>query len=112
MIELHQDLRNEGDFGEPTNRPPLSIHRKLNLHAKRLATLKKCSIEEALAHIIDNRIKSIGCELNGPTSEATHIYHPHTHLHTAFLTLISQWRQAIEIGNHNADHGAHVSKSS
>ena len=51
-------------------------------------------------------------ELNSPTSEATHIYHPHTHLHTAFLTLISQWRQAIEIGNHNADHGAHVSKSS
>jgi hypothetical protein len=63
MIELNQDLRNEGDFGEPTNRPPLSIHRKLNLHAKRLATLKKCSIEEALAHIVDNRIKSIGCEL-------------------------------------------------
>jgi hypothetical protein len=51
-------------------------------------------------------------ELNDPTSEATHIYHPHTHLHTTFLTLILQWRQAIEIGNHNADHGAHVSKSS
>ena len=51
-------------------------------------------------------------ELNGATSETTHIYHPHTHLHSAFLTLISQWRQAIEIGNHSADHGAHVSKSS
>ena len=63
MIELNQDLRNEGDFGESTNRPPLSIHRKLNLHAKRLATLKKCSIDEALAHIINNGIKSIGCEL-------------------------------------------------
>jgi DNA-binding NarL/FixJ family response regulator len=63
MIELNQDLRNAGDFGAPTNRPPLSIHRKLNLHAKRLATLKKCSIEEALAHIINNGIKSIACEL-------------------------------------------------
>jgi DNA-binding NarL/FixJ family response regulator len=63
MIELNQDLRNEGDLGEPTSKPPLCIHRKLNLYAQRLATLKKCSIEEALAKIIDNGIKSIGCEL-------------------------------------------------
>ena len=63
MIELNQDLRNGGDAAKHTSKPPLSIHRKLNLHAQRLATLKKCSIDDALAHIINNGIKSIGCEL-------------------------------------------------
>jgi hypothetical protein len=55
-------------------------------------------------------IRVIG--LNGLTSEASHIYHPHTHHHTAYHTLASQWRQTIEIGNHNEIHGAYVSKSS
>ena len=63
MIELNQDFRNEGDAGKHTSKQPLSIHRKLNLHAQRLATLKKCSIDEALAQIINNGIKSTGCEL-------------------------------------------------
>ena len=70
MISLNQDLRNEGDLGEHASRPPLSIHRKLNLHAQRLAALKKCSMEEALAQIIDHGIKSTGCELEAdPVSD-------------------------------------------
>jgi len=69
VIELNQDLRNEGDSGAHTGKPPLSFHRKLNLHAKKLAALKKCSMAEALAQIIDTGIKSIGCELEaGPVS--------------------------------------------
>lgn len=48
-------------------------------------------------------------ELNGVTSEATHIYHPHTPLISAYRTLISQWRQAYDIGIANAAAGAKVS---
>ncbi len=68
----------------------------------------RCPDDEALKRGEGIRI----IELNGLTSEATHIYHPHTPLLSAYQTLISQWRQAIEIGNHNAEHGANVSKSS
>lgn len=48
-------------------------------------------------------------ELNGVTSEATHIYHPHTPLLSGYRTLISQWRQACDIGVANAAAGARVS---
>jgi putative hemolysin len=68
----------------------------------------RCRDEEALKRGEGIRI----IELNGLTSEATHIYHPHTPLLTAYKTLVSQWTQAIEIGNHNAENGANVSKSS
>jgi hypothetical protein len=47
-------------------------------------------------------------ELNGVTSEATHIYHPHTSLIAAYRTLFSQWRQAYDIGSANAAAGAKV----
>ena len=63
MNKLILDLKNEIYLGVPNSKPLLSIQRKLNLHTKRLATLKKCSISEALAQIINNGIKSIGCEL-------------------------------------------------
>lgn len=66
----------------------------------------RCSDEEALKRGEGIRV----IELNGLTSEATHIYHPHTPLLYAYKTLVSQWTQAIEIGNHNAKHGADVSK--
>ena len=42
-------------------------------------------------------------ELNGVTSEATHIYHPGTPLTTAYRVLMRQWRIAFEIG---AEHQA------
>ncbi len=48
-------------------------------------------------------------ELNGVTSEATHIYHPHTPLMTGYRTLIQQWRHAYDIGVANAANGAPVS---
>ncbi len=48
-------------------------------------------------------------ELNGVTSEATHIYHPHTPLLVGYRTLISQWRQAYDIGVENVATGASVS---
>ena len=63
MRKLNRDSKNKSDLGEPISKPLLFIHRKLNLHAKRLATLKKISIYEALAQIINNGIKSMGCEL-------------------------------------------------
>jgi hypothetical protein len=40
-------------------------------------------------------------ELNGVTSEATHIYHPGTPLITAYRVLMQQWRIAFEIGEEN-----------
>jgi membrane protein DedA with SNARE-associated domain/pimeloyl-ACP methyl ester carboxylesterase len=48
-------------------------------------------------------------ELNGVTSEATHIYHPGTPLLDGYRTLVSQWRHACDIGMANAAAGAKVS---
>ena len=45
-------------------------------------------------------------ELNGVTSEATHIYAPGASLVAAYRTLFEQWRLAFEIGAANAAQGA------
>ena len=47
-------------------------------------------------------------ELNGVTSEATHIYDRATPLLEAYRTLFEQWRIAYEIGGINAADGAEV----
>lgn len=65
----------------------------------------RCPDEEALRKGEGIRL----IELNGVTSEATHIYHPHTSLLIAYRTLISQWRQAYDIGITNAAAGAKIS---
>ncbi|MEM7147363.1 MAG: alpha/beta fold hydrolase [Verrucomicrobiota bacterium] len=44
-------------------------------------------------------------ELNGVTSEATHVYHPATPLVNAWRTLMSQWKIAFQIGAINASNG-------
>ena len=44
-------------------------------------------------------------ELNGVTSEATHIYHPGTPLLRAYRVLMTQWRIAFEIGAENRRSG-------
>ena len=41
-------------------------------------------------------------ELNGVTSEATHIYDPKNSLWNAYKVLFEQWRIAFEIGAHNS----------
>ncbi len=45
-------------------------------------------------------------ELNGVSSEATHIYDPKISLFQAYRTLFAQWRIAFEIGNENRKLGA------
>ncbi|HKZ81573.1 MAG TPA: alpha/beta fold hydrolase [Pyrinomonadaceae bacterium] len=45
-------------------------------------------------------------ELNGVTSEATHIYDPRNSLLTAYSVLCEQWRLAFEIGFQNGKLGA------
>jgi len=45
-------------------------------------------------------------ELNGLTSEATHIYDPRISLREAWATLFEQWRLAFEIGAANRRRGA------
>jgi membrane protein DedA with SNARE-associated domain len=45
-------------------------------------------------------------ELNGVTSEATHIYHPGASLLAGWRTLFVQWRLAFEIGSANVKRGA------
>jgi len=45
-------------------------------------------------------------ELNGVTSEATHIYQPGASLLAAYRTLFTQWRLAFEIGAANVKRGA------
>lgn len=44
-------------------------------------------------------------ELNGVTSEATHIYDPKLSLFDAYRVLFRQWRIAFEIGNLNRARG-------
>jgi len=56
---------------------------------------------EALRH--GERFKII--ELNGVTSEATHIYDPGLGLLEAYRTLCEQWRIAFEIGRQNRERG-------
>ncbi|HVR29976.1 MAG TPA: hypothetical protein VMS86_10635 [Thermoanaerobaculia bacterium] len=45
-------------------------------------------------------------EVNGVTSEATHIYEPGASLRAAYRTLFAQWRLAFEIGAANVRAGA------
>jgi hypothetical protein len=45
-------------------------------------------------------------ELNGVSSEQTHIYHPHTPLRIGLKTVIKQWKKAHEIGLINVNRGA------
>jgi hypothetical protein len=47
-------------------------------------------------------------ELNGVTSEATHIYDPRVGVTDAYRALFEQWRLAFEIGAENAARGARV----
>lgn len=47
-------------------------------------------------------------ELNGATSEATHIYDPRVSLWRAYGTLFEQWRILFDIGIRNAARGAPV----
>jgi hypothetical protein len=44
-------------------------------------------------------------ELNGVTSEATHIYHPGTSLMLAYRVLMRQWQIAFDIGAENRRGG-------
>lgn len=65
----------------------------------------RCPDEESLKRGEGIRL----IELNGVTSEATHIYHPHTPLLRGYRTLVTQWRHAYDIGIANAANGARVS---
>ncbi|HEX9800475.1 MAG TPA: VTT domain-containing protein [Thermoanaerobaculia bacterium] len=47
-------------------------------------------------------------EINGVTSEATHIYAPGASLLAAYRTLFAQWRLCFEIGAANAARGARI----
>ena len=47
-------------------------------------------------------------ELNGVTSEATHIYDRRYGLLQAYRVLFEQWRLAFEIGANNAERGARI----
>ncbi len=50
-------------------------------------------------------------ELNGVTSEATHIYNPGSSLFAAYRTLAHQWRVAFEIGACNRARGSAVTSA-
>ena len=62
--------------------------------------LRAPSQEDLLA---GRRLKVL--ELNGVTSEATHIYDPANSLWSAYRTLFEQWRLAFEVGRRNRDLG-------
>lgn len=62
----------------------------------------RCPSVEALRAGRDLRI----IELNGVTSEATHIYEPGASLLAGWRTLFEQWRLAFEIARENVERGA------
>ena len=49
-------------------------------------------------------------ELNGVTSEATHIYDPKLSLFDAYRVLFEQWRIAFEIGDLNRARGTRAQR--
>lgn len=61
----------------------------------------------ATEEFVDGRAFKI-IELNGVTSEATHIYDPSVGLLDAYRALFEQWRLAFEIGAENISRGAAV----
>lgn len=65
----------------------------------------KCPSDEDLRSGRDIRV----IELNGVSSESTHIYHPHTPLREGYSVLLRQWRHAYDIGLLNHKAGAKVS---
>jgi hypothetical protein len=62
--------------------------------------IKVPSVEDFMA---GEKLKVI--ELNGVTSEATHIYDPKLSLIDAYRVLFEQWRIAFEIGQRNREQG-------
>ncbi len=58
----------------------------------------------SLDHFRTGRDLSV-IEVNGVTSEATHIYHPGSSLLAGWRTLFEQWRLAFEIGAENRRRG-------
>ncbi len=62
----------------------------------------RCPSAQALAEGRDLQV----IELNGVTSEATHIYEPGASLLAAWRTLFTQWRLAFEIARENVERGA------
>ena len=64
----------------------------------------RCPSESDLQ--LGNNLKVI--ELNGVSSEQTHIYHPHTSLRIGLKTITQQWQKAHEIGLINHRKGAPV----
>ena len=65
--------------------------------------LKAPSLEDAVA---GRNLRVI--ELNGVTSEASHIYDPSHNLLAAYRVLFRQWALAFEIGEANRRRGAAV----
>ncbi|HSM14727.1 MAG TPA: VTT domain-containing protein [Thermoanaerobaculia bacterium] len=59
----------------------------------------------SLAHVRAGRDLRV-LEVNGVTSEATHVYEPGASLLAAWRTLFEQWRIAFEIGRENVRRGA------
>lgn len=64
----------------------------------------RCPSEEALQAGRDIRI----LELNGVTSEPTHIYDPSVSLVAAYRALFEHWRLACAIGSENRARGCRV----
>ena len=64
---------------------------------------------ESVEAIREGRFKAV--ELNGLTSESTHIYDPRHSLLGAWRTLCLQWRLAFEIGAENRARGARTTSA-
>ncbi len=65
----------------------------------------RCPSESDLRQGVDLSV----IELNGVTSEPTHIYHPHTPIRIGLKSVVQHWQRAYEIGLVNSQRGASMS---
>jgi membrane protein DedA with SNARE-associated domain len=131
MARYYFDRQGERLFARPASGEPVQLV-ELGTHCRGAifldgGDLKTAELEKAFDRIsqgfdgfyfgrFDVRAPSIGAfrrgerfkiiELNGVTSEATHIYDPKHTLRAAYKVLFEQWRLAFEIGAENCTRGA------
>src|SRR6266702_3568965 len=85
---------------------PIAAVPSFSTEARRLAqTWKKSSTASPRPSTVSSSGALKIVELNGVTSEATHIYDPKLSLFGAYRVLFQQWRIAFEIGDLNRARG-------
>ena len=99
-FDLRQDVQVDPEFAWSEKLPP--VVSPTQVFGQTVFTHDRDRSEVGV--VLPNHDEAV-IELNGVTSEATHIYHPGTPLTTAYRVLMEQWRLAFDIGAENRRRG-------